>query len=36
MKHAYLIMAHKGQNQLIKLLRQLDVSENDIYCHIDL
>ena len=35
MKHAYLIMAHKCPKQLIKLLKLLDDSENDIYCHID-
>lgn len=33
--HAYLIMAHKNQHQLIRLLKQLDDKENDIYLHID-
>lgn len=33
--HAYLIMAHKNQHQLIRLLKQLDDKDNDIYLNID-
>lgn len=33
--HAYLIMAHKNGEQLKKLLKLLDYSENEIYIHID-
>ena len=33
--HAYLIMAHNNQKQLIKLLELLDYEYNDIYIHID-
>ncbi|MDY5423146.1 beta-1,6-N-acetylglucosaminyltransferase [Hornefia butyriciproducens] len=35
MKHAYLIMAHKNLNQLLRLLRALDDARNDIYLHLD-
>lgn len=34
-KHAYLIMAHNNESQLIKLIELLDDPENDIYLHID-
>jgi len=33
--HAYLIMAHKNQDQLIRLIKQLDDKDNDIFLHID-
>lgn len=33
--HAYLIMAHKNLEQIKKLLKLLDYSQNDIYIHID-
>ena len=33
--HAYLIMAHKNLEQIKKLMKLLDYSENDIYIHID-
>lgn len=33
--HAYLIIAHKNLDQLIKLLSLLDYKQNDIYIHID-
>ena len=33
--HAYLIIAHKNENQLKKLLQLLDNINNDIYIHID-
>lgn len=35
MMHAYLIMAHKNLEQIKKLMKLLDYSENDIYIHID-
>ena len=35
-KHAYLIMAHNQFNVLVKLLKLLDDSRNDIYVHIDI
>lgn len=35
MKFAYLIMAHDNPDQLIRLLKQLDWSMNDIYLHLD-
>ena len=34
-RHAYLILAHKNWNQLIKLVELLDDERNDIYIHID-
>lgn len=34
-KHAYLIMAHKGWDQLARLIHLLDDTDNDIYIHID-
>lgn len=34
-RHAYLIMAHHNFNQLYRLLRFLDSSENDIFLHVD-
>lgn len=33
--HAYLIIAHKNENQLKKLLQLLDNKNNDIFIHID-
>lgn len=33
--HAYLIMAHKNVEQLKKLLKLLDATDNDIFLHID-
>ncbi len=35
MRFAYLIMAHNNHEQLLKLLKLLDYSNNDIYLHID-
>ena len=35
MKHAFLIIAHKNCQQLIKLLRYLDHIDNEIFIHID-
>lgn len=35
MKHAYLIIAHKENEILEKLLKLLDSKENDIYIHVD-
>lgn len=35
MKHAYLIIAHKENAILEKLLKLLDSKENDIYIHVD-
>lgn len=35
MRHAYLIIAHKNFDQLIKLISLLDYQYNDIYIHID-
>ena len=35
MKHAYLIMAHKQENLLRKLLNILDDENNDIFLHVD-
>ena len=35
MRFAYLIMAHINHEQLLKLLKLLDYSNNDIYLHID-
>lgn len=32
--HAYLIMAHKNLEQIKKLMKLLDYSENDIYISI--
>lgn len=34
-KHAYLIMAHKGFDQLARLIALLDDPRNDIYLHVD-
>ena len=34
-KHAYLIMAHKNEEQLALLLRMIDHEQNDIYLHLD-
>ena len=35
LKHAYLLMIHKVDNGLKRLLELLDYAENDIYIHID-
>ena len=35
MKFAYLIMAHANANQLLRLLKQLDYPDNEIYLHLD-
>lgn len=34
-RHAYLILAHKNQQQLELLLKLLDIEQNDIFIHID-
>ena len=34
-KHAYLVLAHNQKQLLLKLLRQIDDAENDIFLHID-
>ena len=34
-RHAFLVLAHKNQNQLSLLLRLLDHPQNDIYLHLD-
>lgn len=34
-KHAYLIMAHKSEEQLCRLIKLLDDERNDIFIHID-
>lgn len=34
-KHAYLILAHKNETQLRKLVELLDHNRNDIYIHLD-
>lgn len=34
-RHAYLIMAHTDEEQLLRLLRALDDPRNDIYLHLD-
>lgn len=34
--HAYLIIAHKNEEQLKKLLRLLDYPENEIFIHVDM
>ena len=34
-RHAYLIMAYNNPEQLIKLIKLLDDSRNDIFVHID-
>lgn len=34
-KHAYLIMAHKNEQQLLNLVQLLDDKRNDIYLHLD-
>ena len=35
MRHAYMILAHSGWNQLERLLTLLDDPDNDVYVHID-
>lgn len=35
MRHAYMILAHNQEDLLIKLVQSLDISDNDIYVHID-
>ena len=36
MRHAYMILAHNQEDLLISLVKSLDISDNDIYIHIDL